>query len=95
MSSFVILSHNGKSRRSIVGRGHAGHDLESCESFTYFVPSHMRSFFWGYHILFCYFFALELMRGHDFWIQFEMCWQIFDLLPLILNNGIVSGKMRS
>ena len=27
--------------------------------------------------------------------KFEMCLQIFDLLPLILNNGTVSGEIRS
>ena len=55
----------------------------------------------SYEIIFCwvsYFllllFCAQLMRGHDFWVQFEMCWQIFDLLPLILNNGAVSGEMR-
>ena len=44
----------------------------SYKGFTWYVPSHMRQFLFGCHISFCYFFALEVMRGHDFWPHFEM-----------------------
>ena len=88
MSSFVILSHSGKklSRRSIVGRGHIGHDLGSYEGFAWYVLSYMRPFLFGYHISFCWFFALKVMRGHDFWTHLQMCFVIFDLLPPILES---------
>ena len=58
-------------------------------------PSHMRPFLFGYHISFCYIFAVEEVRGHDFWTHFKMCVQIFDLLPLLLDNETVNGEMRS
>ena len=70
---FCDIESQWEKVRSIVGRGHTDHDLGSCEGFTYCVLSHMR-FFGGYHISFCYFFVLKLMRGHDFWVQFELCW---------------------
>ena len=76
-----------------MGRGHTGHDLGSCEGFTQYGPSHMRTFLFGYHISFCYIFALNVMRGHDFWTHLKMCVIIFDLLPPILENGTVSGEM--
>ena len=78
-----------------MGRGHTGHNLGSHEGFTQYVPSHMRSFLFGYHISFCYFFALEVMRCHDFWTGLKMCSGRFDLLPFILKNGTVSDEMRS
>ena len=75
--------------------GHTGHNLGSYEGFTQYAPSDMRPFLFGYHISFCYFFVLEVVRGHDFWKHAKMCWQIFDLVPAILKNGTVSGVMRS
>ena len=96
MSSFVILSHSGEKvkRRSVVGRGHIGHDLGSYKGFAS-MPSHMRPFLFGCHISFCCFFALKVMRGHDFWTHLKMCVVIFDLLPPILESGTVSGEMGS
>ena len=32
------------------------------------------------------YFALEVVRGHDFWTHLKMCHGRFDLVPLILNN---------
>ena len=59
-----IESQWGKvSQRSIVGRGHTGHDPGSHEGFTQYVPSDMRPFLFGYHISFCYFFALKVIGG--------------------------------
>ena len=55
----------------------------------------MGPFLFGCHISFCCFFALEVMRGRDFWTHLKMCVVIFDLLPPILDNGTVSGKMGS
>ena len=55
----------------------------------------MGPFLFGCHISFCCFFALEVMRGHDFWTHLKMCVIIFDLLPLILDNGTVSGEIGS
>ena len=55
----------------------------------------MRPFLSGYHISFCSIFAVEEVRGHEFWTHLKMCALIFDLLPLILNNGTVNGEMRS
>ena len=78
-----------------MGGGHTGHNLGSYEDFTQYVPSHTRPFLFGYHISFCYFFALEVVRGHDFWKHPKMCWRIFDPLTKMLNNGTVSGKMGS
>ena len=83
------------SRRSVVGRGHIGHDLGSYEGFVWYVPSHMRQFWFGCHISFCCFFALKVMSSHDFWTHLKMCVIIFDLLPPILENGTVSGDMGS
>ena len=54
----------------------------------------MRPFFWC-RISFCCFFALEVVRGHDFWMHSEMCMESVDLLPPILDNGTVSGEMGS
>ena len=80
------------SLRSIVGRGH---NLGSYEGFAWYVPSHMRPFLFGCHISFCCFFALKVMRGHDFWTHLKMGVVIFNLLPPILDNGTVSGEMGS
>ena len=55
----------------------------------------MRPFFFGCHISFCYFFSLKVVRGDDFWPHLEMCTNGSDLLPVILNNGTMSGEMRS
>ena len=55
----------------------------------------MRPFLFGCHISFCCFFALEVMRGHDFWTHLKMCVVIFDLLSPILESGTVSGEMGS
>ena len=55
----------------------------------------MRPFLFRYHISFYYFFALKVVRGNDFWTHLEMCWWIFDLLPLMWNNGTVNDEMRS
>ena len=78
-----------------MGRGHTGHDLGSYEGFTQYVLSHMKPFLFGCHISFCYFFALEVMRGHNFWTHLKMCIVIFDLLSPILENRAVSGEMGS
>ena len=78
-----------------MGKGQTDHNLGSHEGFTQYVPSHMRPFLFGYHISFCYFFALEVVRGHDFWTHLKMCMELVDLLPLILNNGTVSDEMGS
>ena len=83
------------SQGSIVGRGHTGHNVRSYEGITQYVPSHMRPFLFGCHIFLCSIFALEEMRGHEFWTHLKMCMITFDLLPLTLNNGIVNGEMRS
>ena len=61
------------SRSSIVGRGHTGHNLGSYEGFTQYVLSHMRPFLFGYHISFCWIFALKVVRGHNFWTHLKMC----------------------
>ena len=76
-------------------RGHTCNNLESYEDFTRNVPSHMISFLFGCHISFCYFFALEVVRGHDFWPDLKMCPERSDLLPLICNNGTISGELGS
>ena len=78
-----------------MGTGHIGHDFGSYEGFVWYVPSHMRPFLFGCHNSFCCFFALKVMRGHDFWTHLKMCVIIFDLLPPILENGTVSGEMGS
>ena len=78
-----------------MGGGHIFHNWESYEGFTYCVLNDMRPFLFGYHISFCYFFALEVVRGHEFWTHLETCMELLDLLPLTLTNGIVNGKMRS
>ena len=83
------------SRRSIVGRGHIGHNLGSYEGFTLYVPSNMRPFLFECHISFCYFFALEVVRGHNFWTHLETCMELSDLLLLTLTNGTVCDEMRS
>ena len=96
MGSFVILSHSGE--KLVEGQLWAeatqvtiwGH-----MSFTQYAPSHMRPFLFGYHISFCYIFTVKEVRGHDFWTHFKMCGLIFNLIPLILNNGTVNGEMRS
>ena len=78
-----------------MGAGHKGRNLGSHEGFTQYVPSHMRSFLFGYNIPFCYFFALEVVKGYDLWTHLKMCSGRFDLLSFILNNQTVSSKMRS
>ena len=55
----------------------------------------MRPFLFGYRISFFSIFAVEEVRGHEFWAHLKMCALIFDLLPLILNNGTVNGEMRT
>ena len=80
---------------SIVGRGHTCLNPGSYESFTQYVLSHMRPFLFGYHISLCYIFALEEVRGHEFWMHLKMFILIFDLLPFIMNNETVDGEMRS
>ena len=70
-------------------------NLGSYEGFTQHVPSHIRPVLFEYHISSCYLFALEVVRGHDFWTHLEMCVIIFDLLPPIFENGTVSGEMSS
>ena len=78
-----------------MGKGHTGHYEGSYESFTQYVLSHVRLFLFGYHLSFCSIFALKEVRGHEFWTHLKMYILIFDLLPLILNNGTVNGEMRS
>ena len=69
-----------------MGRGHIDHDMGSHEGFSWYVPSHMRPFSFGCHISFCLFFALEVMRGHDFWTHLQTCTELVDLLPPILES---------
>ena len=78
-----------------MGRCHTCCNLGSNECFTQYFMSHMRPFLFGYHISFCYIFAVEEVRGHDFWTHLKMCILIFDLLPLLLDNETVDGEMRS
>ena len=78
-----------------MGRGHMSHNLGSYECFTQYVLSDMRPFLFGYHISLCNFFALEEVRGHYFWAHLKMFIITFDLLPFLLNNETVDGKMRS
>ena len=72
-----------------------GHNWGSYDCFTHYVPSDMRPFLFGYHISLCYFFALIEVKGHYFWAHLKMFIITFDLLPFVLNNGTVSGEMRS
>ena len=46
----------------------------------------MRPFLFGCHISFYWFFALEVMRGHEFWTHLQMCTELVDLLPPILES---------
>ena len=69
-----------------MGRDHIDHDMGSHEGFSWYVPSHMRPFLFGCHISFCLFFALEVMRGHDFWTHLQTCMELVDLLPPILKS---------
>ena len=78
-----------------MGGGDTCRNLESYEGFTQYVLSHIRPFLFEYHISFCYIFALEEVRGHEFWTCLKMCILIFDLLPFILNNRTVNGEMGS
>ena len=78
-----------------MGRGHTGHNAGSYEGFTQYVLSHRRPFLFGYHISLCYIFAVEEVRGHEFWTHLKMCVLIFDLLQFILNSGTVNDEMRS
>ena len=50
------------------------------------VPSYMRPFLFGCHISFYWFFALEVMRGHEFWTHLQTCTELVDLLPPILES---------
>ena len=74
-----------------MGRGDRCDNLGSYEDFTWYVPSHMRPFLFGCHISFYWFFALEVMRGHEFWTHLQTCPELVDLLPPILESGTVSG----
>ena len=78
-----------------MGRGHRCDNLGSYQDFTWYVPSHMRLFLFGCHISFCWFFALKVVRGHDFWTHLQMCTELVELLQPILDNGTVSGEMGS
>ena len=55
-----------------MGRGHRCHEQGSYEGFSQYALGHMRPFLFGYHISFSYFFALEVVRGHDFWTDLKM-----------------------
>ena len=70
----------------VVGRGHRCDNLGSYEDFTWYVPSHMRPFLFGCHISFYWFFALEVMSGHEFWTHLQTCTELVDLLPPILES---------
>ena len=72
-----------------------GHNLGLHEGCTQYVQIHMRPFLFECHISLCYIFVVEEVRGHEFWRHLKMCIVTFDLLPFILNNGTVSGEMRS
>ena len=86
MSSFVILSHSGK---KLI-------DSQLWAEVTHVViQGHMRPYLFECHISFCYIFAVEEVRGHEFWTHLKMFIQIFDLLPFLLNNGTVNGEMGS
>ena len=78
-----------------MGRGHTGCNLGSYESFTQYVLIHMRPFLFECHISFCYIFAVEEVRGHEFWTYLKMFIQIFDLLPFLLNNETMNSEMGS
>ena len=83
------------SRRPVVGRAHIGHDLGSYEGFAWYVPSHTRPFLFGCHISFYCFFALEVVKGHDFWTHLQRCTELVDLLSPIVESGTVSGETGS
>ena len=70
-------------------------NLGSYEGCAQYVLSHMRPFLFECHISFCYIFAVEEVRGHEFRRHLKMCIVTFDLLAFTLNNGTVSGQMRS
>ena len=100
MSNFVTCSSYTSywqkvRQRSIVGRGCMGHNLRSYGGCTQYVLSHMKPFLFECHISFCYFFVVEEVRAHEFLRHLKMCIATFDLLAFILNNGTVSGEMRS
>ena len=78
-----------------MGIGHTYDNLGSYKCFTQCVPSDMRPFLFGYHISFCFIFAVEVVRGHYLQTHLKMCIVTLDLLPLILHNGTVSGEMGS
>ena len=78
-----------------MGRGHTGHNMGSYQGFNQYVPSHMTPFLFECHISICSYFALEVVRGHEFWTHLKTLVVIFDLLVFILKNGTVSGEMRS
>ena len=46
----------------------------------------MRPFLFRCHISFYWFFALEVMMGHEFWTHLQMCTELVDLLPPILEG---------
>ena len=55
----------------------------------------MRPFLFGCYISFYWFFALEVMRGHEFWTHLQTCPELVDLLPPILESRSVNGEMGS
>ena len=69
-----------------MGRRHRCENLGSYEDFTWCVPSDMRPFLFRCHISFYWFFGLEVMRGHEFWANLQMCTELVDLLPPILES---------
>ena len=78
-----------------MGRGHIDHDMGSHEGFSWYVPSHMRTFLFGCHISFYWFFALEVMRGHDFWTHLQTCTELVDLLPHCVSNLVTCSSYVS
>ena len=58
-----------------------------------FPKSYETIFVWASY--FCLFNFCTRGEGHEFWTHLKMCILIFDLLPLILNNGTGNGEMRS
>ena len=71
------------------------HNEGSYQGCTQYVLSHMRPSLFGCHISLSSIFAFKEVRSHEFWRHLKMYRRIFDLLPLILNSGTVSGEMRS
>ena len=84
--------------RSIVGRGHIGHNLGSYEGFAWYVPNHIRPFLFGCHILFCCFFCTWSDERSWFLDTFEnVCRNIWPTSTNIREwncewwNGVISG----